>query len=182
MAASHPDDSSVGCVLRNLVRHPVRYFVRRWNWKSAVLSSLFRSTLFFIANLSAGLPAARSAFLTELIFRSATAGFYGALTQAFRDVRPPWAGTAAGMVVLPAATHLLEFLVHRWRGTERLGDSIALSIMFTAVSTSFNLYAMRRGTLTVGSGSQSIWSDLRRVPGLIVDFTRLILRAVFRFA
>jgi len=146
------------------------------------MSSLVRSTLFFVANLGAGLPAARSAFLTEIVFRSTTAGFYGALTQAFRDVRPVWTGTAAGMVVLPVTTHLLEFVVHDWRGTERLGESIALSVGFTALSTSFNLYAMRRGALTVGDGSQSLWCDLRRVPRLLLDFSRIIVRGICRFA
>lgn len=42
MVDPHPDGPSIGCVLRSLCRHPVRYF-RRWNWKSAVLSSLVRS-------------------------------------------------------------------------------------------------------------------------------------------
>ena len=127
MVDPHTDGSSIGCVLRSLCRDPVRYFVRRWNWKSAVLSSLLRSSLFFVANIGAGLPAARSAFLTELIFRATTAGFYGALTQAFRDVRPVWSGTLAGMIVLPVTTHVLEFIVHYVRGTERLSESIALS-------------------------------------------------------
>ena len=156
--------------------------LRRWNWKSAVLSSLIRSGLFFIANLGAGFSAARSAFLTELLFRSTTAGFYGALTQAFRDVRPIWTGTVAGMVLLPVTTHLLEFVVHYLRGTERLGASIGLSVAFTALSTSFNLYAMRRGALTVGDGSQSLRRDLLGLPRLIVDFTRVIVRGLFRFA
>jgi hypothetical protein len=173
---------SIGCVLRNLTRRPVLYLVRRWNWKSAVLSSLVRSVLFFVANIGAGLPAARSAFLTELVFRSSTAGFYGALTQALRDARPVWTGTVAGMVLLPVTTHLLEFAVHSLRGTERLGASIALSVAFTALSTSFNLYAMRRGALTVGEGSQSLSHDLRRMPLLVLDFARTIARGLFRFA
>ena len=160
----------------------MRYFVRRWNWKSAVLSSLLRSSLFFAANIGAGLPAARSAFLTELIFRAITAGFYGALTQAFRDVRPVWSGTLAGMIVLPVTTHVLEFIVHYARGTERLSESIALSAGFTALSTGFNLYAMRHGALTVGEGSQSLGRDLRAVPALLTGFTRAVIRGIFRFA
>lgn len=160
----------------------MQYFVRRWNWKSAVLSSLVRSTLFFVANIGAGLPAARSAFLTELIFRSTTAGFYGALTQAFRDVRPAWTGTAAGMILLPVTTHTLEYIVHHLRGTERLGESIALSVGFTAISTGFNLYAMRRGVFTVGDGSQTLWRDLGRVPSLLLDFGRVITRGILRVA
>lgn len=178
----HTDGPSIGCVLRNLCRDPVRHFLHRWNWKSAVLSSLVRSTLFFVANIGAGLPAARSAFLTELVFRATTAGFYGALTQAFRDVRPVWSGTLAGMIVLPVTTHLLEFIVHYVRGTERLSESIALSVCFTALSTSFNLYAMRHGALTVGDGSQSLARDLRAVPRLLTGFTRSIIRGILRFA
>jgi hypothetical protein len=42
--------------------------------------------------------------------RCTTAGFYGALTQAFRDAHPPIAGTIAAMIILPIVTHLLEFL------------------------------------------------------------------------
>lgn len=178
----HTDGPSIGCVLRNICRDPVRYFIRRWNWKSAVLSSLVRSTLFFIANIGAGLPAARSAFLTELVFRSATAGFYGALTQAFRDVRPIWTSTLAGIIVLPILTHALELIVHYFRRTERLGQSIALSLVFTALSTSFNLHAMRHGALTVGEGSQSLARDLRAVPRLVMTFARSLLRGLIRFA
>jgi uncharacterized membrane protein YagU involved in acid resistance len=176
------DGPSIGCVLLDLIRHPVDHFIRRWNWKSAVLSSIVRSTLFFLANLDAGLSAARAAFLTELIFRSSTAGFYGALTQAFRQIRPVWTGTLAGMIVLPLVAHLLEFIVHYLRGTARLGESITLSVGFTALSTSFNLFAMRRGALTVGEGSQSLWHDVCRIPRLIADFTASLLRGLLRLA
>ena len=105
---------------------------------------------FFGANRAAGLDAAVAAMITEFCFRISTAGFYGAVTQAFRRVEPPHAGTIAAMVVLPLLTHSLEFVVHWWRGTPELGLSILASVMFTAVSTSFNLFAMRRGAFVVG--------------------------------
>jgi hypothetical protein len=65
-----------------LLRHPYKYLLQRWNWKSAVLSSLLRASLFFVTNLVAGLPAAIAAMKTELVFREITSGFYGALTEA----------------------------------------------------------------------------------------------------
>lgn len=169
-------------MLWNLVRHPVRHFISRWNWKSAVLSSAVRSTLFFVVNLQGGLPAAQAAFLTELVFRACTAGFYGALTQAFRHVRPAWQGTLAAVVLLPLSTHTLELAVHYTRGTSRLAQSIAVSVVFTAFSTAFNLYAMRQGALVVGEGRASIWEDLRRTPRLIGEFASGILRGFTRFA
>jgi hypothetical protein len=161
---------SVGMILRELVRHPIRYFVHGWNWKSAVLSSTIRSTLFFAVNAGAGLEAARSAFVTELVFRATTAGFYGSITQAFRSAQPPWPGTLAAMLLLPAAAHLLEGVVHRMRGTAELAASIGASVALTVVSTAFNLFAMRRGALIVGQGSRSLWSDLRRTPSLLLAF------------
>jgi hypothetical protein len=48
--------------------------------------------------------------------------------------------------------------------------SIAASVVFTALSTLFNLYAMRRGALIVGAGRGSLLEDLRRSPALLADF------------
>jgi hypothetical protein len=172
----HQSGRPLSRILRDLATHPQTHLLRCWNWKSAVLSSGFRSTLFFVANLSAGLDAATAAFVTELLYRGVTAGFYGALTQAFRDARPAWAGTVAAMLILPAIAHAIEFAVHWLRGTARLADSLALSIAFTALSTCFNLFAMRRGALTVGSGCTSLWTDLRRVPALLAAFAIDLVR------
>ena len=38
--------------------------------------------------------------LTEFCYRAITAGFYGALTQAFRKVEPLWQGTLAALAVI----------------------------------------------------------------------------------
>jgi hypothetical protein len=179
-AALDTDHVTLRQALTDLVRHPVTHLVKRWNWKSAILSSAIRSTLFFAANLSAGLDAAQAAFLTELVFRCTTAGFYGALTQAFRRVQPVWVGMTAGMLLLPLATHVLEFFVHWMRGTERLGASLAVSIAFTSISTSFNLFAMRRGALVVGVAGQSIWRDLVALPRLMVLFVASLARSCVR--
>ena len=141
-----------------------------WNYKSAVLSALVRAPVFFAANLSAGADAALAAFVTEFVFRFATAGFYGALTQAFRRVEPALHGTVAAVVVLPTVAHTLEFAVHWLRGTPELAVSIAASIAFTALSTAFNLFAMRRGALIAGEGGASLLADLRRMPRLVLSF------------
>jgi hypothetical protein len=174
----HSVDQSVGSVLIDLVSHPVRRLVRRWNWKSAVLSSGFRSTIFFLTNLSAGIDAAVAAMVTELTFRGVTAGFYGALTQSFRHATPAWLATLTVMVLLPAATHTVELLVHWLRGTERLQASVLASCVFTAVSTTFNLFAMRRGALIVGDGRQSLANDLLNMPRLIAAFVVTIALVV----
>ena len=156
-----------------LLGDPGEYLVRRWNWKSALLSSLMRATLFFATNLAAGLPAAIAAMKTELVFRGLTSGFYGALTEAFREAEPPWAAAVTVMLLLPVANHSLEFLFHWLRSTEKLLPSILASLIVTAFSTLFNFYVMRRGALIVGSGHHSLGKDLLRLPGLVLDFVTL---------
>jgi hypothetical protein len=171
---------TVGAVLLGLICHPLRHLVRRWNWKSALLSSLFRATIFFFTNLISGWNAAVGAMLTELVFRGATSGFYGAITESFSEARPAWAATAAAMVALPCMAHSLEFLVHWLRGTPKLGLSIGTSMIFTAFSTAFNLYAMRRGVLTTNGKSGSLLGDLSRIPSLLLSFILAGPRAVLR--
>jgi hypothetical protein len=163
-----------------LLREPVKYLLHRWNWKSALLSSILRASLFFAANLSAGLPAAVAAMQTELVFRGITSGFYGALTEAFREAEPPWAAALTVMFLLPVANHSLEFFVHWMRGTQKLLPSIVASMILTAFSTLFNFYVMRRGALIVGSGRHSLGRDLLRLPRLAVDFVTWLPRYLIR--
>ena len=179
-----PDQNgtTVHAVILGILRDPVGTLLLRWNWKAAVLSSLLRASIFFLVNLTAGWRAAVGAMLAELVLRSLTSGFYGAITEAFSAAHPAWKATAVTMVCLPILNHGLEFLVHWLRHTPALGASIAASMAFTSLSTAFNLYAMRRGVLTVGGGSKSLLHDLVRVPKLLFHFAcegpRLLLSLV----
>jgi len=171
---------TVADVLKGFVTRPGETLIRRWNWKSAFLSSLFRASIFFFTNLAAGWHAALGALLAELILRGATSGFYGAITESFSEARPVAAAMMTAMVVLPVANHSMEFLVHWLRGTPNLGASITASVIFTALSTSFNVYAMRHGVLTVGGKSKSLREDLARVLPLLGQFLLAGPRAVIR--
>src|SRR5262249_5962798 len=111
-AAPSRRQESVGAVLTNIFRHPVERVLMKWNWKSALTSSIIRATIFFVVNLRAGWKAAVGAMFAELIFRSIFSGICGSLTESFRDASPRWAATLAVMVLLPIANHSLEFLLH----------------------------------------------------------------------
>jgi hypothetical protein len=128
------------------------------------------------------MPAAIAATKTELVFRGVTSGFYGALTEAFREAEPPWAAAMTVMILLPVANHSVELLVHWMRGTQRLIPSIIASVILTAFSTLFNFYVMRRGVLIVGSGRHSLRTDLSRLPRLVVDFVTWLPRYFLRKA
>jgi hypothetical protein len=172
---------SVAGVLRELARNPVGLLIRRWNWKSALLSSLFRAVIFFFANLAAGWRAALGAMSVELLYRGVSAGFFGALTQSFRRAQPAWLATMAAMVLLPLGSHSLELAVHWARGTPKLAASIVSSVIFTVLSTLFHLYAMRRGILIVGSGSRSMAADFRAMPRIVGGFLAVLPLALWRF-
>jgi hypothetical protein len=174
------EPATVAHVFVWLLHHPGEAFFRRWNYKSAVLSSLVRGSLFFVVNLGAGPEAATAAMLTEWGFRACTSGFYGALTQAFRRAEPKWLAMLCVLLLLPAVSHGLELAVHWWRGTPELVTSIAASVLLTVVSTGFNLFAMRRGVLVVGDGGRPILEDLRRMPELIVAFITFLTHSCAR--
>src|SRR5262245_2135140 len=114
-----------------------------WNYKTALLSACVRAAVFFTATLNAGAGAATGAMLAEFSFRFVASGFYGALTQAFRRVEPRVVGTVGALLLVPALGHAGEFVVHSWRGTPNLMAALSASVLFTCVSTAFNLFAMR---------------------------------------
>jgi hypothetical protein len=164
---------TIGAVLRELRKAPGELLVRRWNWKSALYSSICRSALFFAVNVGAGLGEAAGAMGAEFVYRAATAGFYGALTQAFRKVEPRWHGAVAATSMLVVVSHTIEFAIHWLRGTPNLAGSIGASVAFTAASTLFNLHAMRQGVLVTGAEGKSLGADLRILPSIVAAiFTR----------
>jgi hypothetical protein len=154
----------------DLSHHPYEYLVRRWNWKAGVISGMLRGGIFFTANLSAGREAAMGAMLAEFCYRILFSGGIGSLTEAMRKCEPAWAASLLASVLLPVLGHLVEFTVHYLRGTPRLGTSVAASIGFSALSTLFNLYAMRRGFLVVGGERRTLLQDMAALPRLLAGF------------
>ena len=155
---------TLSTALRSMATRPYDLLIRRWNWKAAFFSSVIRGIIFLLANLSSGWRAAVGAMLAEWTYRAFTSGFYGAMTQMLGEVEPAWQAAIAAMILLPLSSHSLEFVVHWLRHTPHLKASIIASMSFTVVSTLFNFYAMRRGTMVVGKNAASLSADLRAMP------------------
>jgi len=179
-AKSPPGAVSLLSVLRWACAHPIELFIRRWNWKSAVFSALFRGLIFFTLNLKAGWRAAVGAMLAEFVWRTATSGGWGAATQMLCSVRPMWQALFGSMFVVPLVAHTLEFIIHYTRGTPVLAKSILVSICFTQISDLFNLYVMSNGAMLVGDGARPFGEDMRRVPALIGGFLLVLPRLAMR--
>ena len=160
--------------LYGLLSRPVELVVRRWNWKAALTSSVVRGLIFFFANIGSGWHAALGAMSAEYLYRAITSGFYGAITQHLGEVEPEWEGAVCAMIVLPLASHSLEFLVHWLRATPHLKTSIVAWLCFTVFSTLFNHYAMRRAAMVVGQHSKSIGHDMRAMPRMITGFVAVM--------
>lgn len=169
-------------VLADVWAHPGEHLLRRWNWKSAVTSALIRGVLFFSTNFRSGWRAAAGAMIAEFIYRTAISGFYGSITQSFRHAEPAWAAALFVMVVLPVTSHAIEFTVHYLRGTPQLLPSIIVSVIFTAVATMFNYYAMRRGVLVVDEGRGSMLDDFKAMPRVLGGFLIAGPAALWRLA
>lgn len=170
---------SVSEALADLFRNPWRLLLR-WNWKTALLSACVRGTIFFVANIGAGLGAAIGAMSVEAALFATLSGFYGAMAQSFRRAQPAWAATLVVMALVPVVNHTLEYLLHYASGTKRIAAGVAASISLSVLSASFNLFAMRRGVLVVGDERASLIDDLRRMPRVVFDFVLAIPRALWR--
>ncbi len=165
-----------GAVIADLVRHPLRRLVWQWNWKAALMSCLLRSLIFFTVNLTAGLSSALDALLTEFMYRAIMTGFLASLSQAFRRVQQAWKASLILMLVLPAIAHGIEFTVHSLRGTARLYESVAVSVLFSMFSVVLSYMLQRRSLLVVGEGGRPLLTDVVSMPGVILDL--LLLKPV----
>jgi hypothetical protein len=126
--------------------------------------------VFFGANLAVGLNAALAAAGLEFAYRLVAAGFYGSLTQQFSRRSTRWS-TIAALVVVPGLTHAAEYAVHRGAGTARVGLAVLASVGLSVLTTRVSLFAMRRGLLVSGHGSQPLSADLRQLLLLAVGLT-----------
>jgi hypothetical protein len=163
-----------------LRRQPRSVFLDHWNWKAAVLSASMRGAIFFTTNLTAGVDAAVQALTVDAIFRIPLVGLYAAATQAFAQAEPPWAASLMVIVIVPAIAHTAELVVHFVARTPELRRSMLVSVAFSALSSGFELFAMRRGVLVVGDDARSFGADLRRLPQLVADFAIALPMAAVR--
>ena len=164
------DAPPLGQALLDLLRDPATVLLRRWNWKAAALSILFRAPVYVIASLHSGWRETLAALFAEFAVCAGTAGFYGAFVQAIRNAQPAWATALVLTIFLPAVMQAVEYLVHWLRGTHHLHAVLIGSVVVSALSSLFNWFAMKRGTLLVGDEGKSFHRDLKRLPLLAVSF------------
>ena len=165
--------TTLGGAVADILRHPVDRLIRNWNWKVALISAALRTTIFFTVNLTASWNSAVAAALTELCYRAPMVGTLAALSQSFRRVQPAWVGSVVMMAVLPAMGHGIEFTVHWFRGTEKLSESVAVSVAFSVATTGLNYLLHRRDVLVVGHGATPFLADILQVAPHLFD---LLLR------
>jgi hypothetical protein len=150
-------------VIFDLVRHPSQ-IVRLWNWTSALLSLILRGPIFLVASIRHGWEASLAAVFAESLFCVVTAGSYGAIVQTLRNAEPQWLTASFLTLVVPAIFQVVEYALHRFRGTPHLRLAEIVSVVISGLSALFNWYAMRRGTLLVGDEGDTFGQDLRRLP------------------
>lgn len=169
--------SKVLDVTFELLKHPFNALVLRWNWKAAVLSAVLRAPIFFFTYLfkKDGLKLAIGAALVQSLFRLIFGGVNGAIIQSYSRVEPAWHAVLTVPLILAAFSHVIEFGVQtiydNQTGVNGKGRAITASVVVSAISAVFNLFAMRRGALLVKDETQqSIWRDLKQMPWIALEF------------
>lgn len=144
------------------------------------MSVAFRVPVFAAVTVQQGLDAMTGAVLAEAMVCAVYAGCYAGVVQWIRNRRPVWLTALIIAVVLPALGQLLEYAVHTWRSTPHRILAVIISSILSALSSLFNWYAMRQGTLLVGDERSSLLADLRRLPLLLGRFLLLAPRWLLR--
>lgn len=168
---------SFAALLSSIARRP-QQILALWNWKNAVLSVILRGPIFLIAAARHGWQAATAAVVTESVFCAVTAGFYGAVVQTLKDAEPQWLTGIVLVVIMPLTFQVLEYVLHWFMGTPHLRVAAIVSFFVAAVSSLFNWYAMRRGTLLVGGEGTGFGNDLICLPRLLFTFFALLPRKI----
>lgn len=189
-----PAATRVSEVFRMIAHHPFEMLVKRWNWKSALLSAFLRSMIYLTTYLvkKDGLKAALGAMAVEFGLRIFTAGTSGTLVQAFRKANPVWVSMLICSVALPIFSHAVEFIVHFLHEytvsqiynapmNQSRKSGFIVSVIFSVVSVVFNLFAVRRGVLVVGGDEhQSFWKDMKQMPKVIWQFLTFPIVFIWR--
>lgn len=192
----HELEIPLGEVLRSLASHPLQ-IITRWNWKAALIGACLRASFYFTVYQAAreNMRAALTAAGVELAFRFFTSGASGSLVQSFRHATPAWLATVVVTITLPLISHSVEYVTHYVQevyfdgvlpGSQNNGRqwAFAFSVLFSALSAMFNLFAMRHGVLLVGAGKEtrSLWSDFKKLPVLMWEFVIYLPLLIIRFA
>lgn len=136
--------------------------------------------MFFATNLTVSLGAAWRALFVSLLLRVPMAGVVGSMIQEFRRVEPVWVASLFVVVLLPAATHVVEFAIHWAARTPALRASLVASVALSAVTSAFDLFAVRRGLMVVGAEGRPLMQDLRLLPATAGAFVLAVPRGVVR--
>lgn len=192
----HEPEIPLAEVFRSLFSHPLQ-IITRWNWKAAFLGATLRASFYFTVYQAAreNMRAALTAAIVELGFRFFTSGVSGSLVQSFRRAAPAWLATLIVTISLPVFSHSIEYLTHYVQEVYFAGVlpasennarqyAFALSVLFSAFSAMFNLFAMRHGVLLVGAGreTKSLWSDFKKIPALVFEFITYLPLLIIRLA
>jgi len=172
MPAPSPPSDRIGSVAGYILAHPWEVFIERWNWKTAVLSGVFRGIAFVLpmARLM-GNEALRSLCI-ELGFRIAIGGFWGSLLQSFRNAEPAWLARLSVAVALPTLVHLIEYAAFRAGHVTHIRTGMIVSVAISISSLLVNLRFMRDGLLITGGDGESLATDLKRIPAALAAMLR----------
>jgi hypothetical protein len=165
-----------------VVTHPWQTFIERWNWKAALLSALFRGAAFALPMARMAGSEALPGIVIEIGFRVAIGGFWGALLQAFRRAQPAWLASLSIAVILPAAAQVLEYVALQAGRASHLNTAMAISVIISVGSLLMNMGLMRQELLVTEAGSDSLLSDLRRIPPALACMVGSGLRACRRLS
>jgi hypothetical protein len=153
------------------VTHARQVFITDWNWKTALLSAVFRLAV-WPASKAAGArlvaPGALRGLLIQFHFRFAIGGFWRSLLQAIALRSPRGWRSLDDRALARLRPQVRVPGSAGWR-RDTYWNVPFVSFVFTAPSLLVNWVLMRKGILITGRGASSLATDLRRIFGGLIE-------------
>ena len=149
---------------------PWLFALTHWNWKVVLITAVFRALACMAALRNTQTHARQHFGLVEAGYVLLTAGIFSALQQQSLGMKPRRLAWLVTVIVVPLVSLGADVLVHHWLDQVSAHTLGIGALVFTLVSAMFHWHIMQNGALLIGEDSNSFWTDMKRMPRLVLSF------------
>jgi hypothetical protein len=149
---------------------PWLFLFTHWNWKVVLLTAVCRGVACMAALRHTQAHTRQHFGLVEAGYVLLTAGIFSALQQQSLEIKSRRLAWLITVVAVPLVSLGADALVHQWLDKVSAHALGIGALVFTLVSAMFHWHIMQNGAMLVGESSSSLWTDMKRMPKLLLSF------------
>jgi hypothetical protein len=149
---------------------PWLFALTHWNWKVVLITAICRAIACMAALRHTQAHAREHFGLVEAGYVLLTAGVFSALQQQSLGIKTRRLAWLVTVIIVPLVSLGADVLVHQWLDQVNAHTLGIGALAFTLISAMFHWHIMQHGAMLVGESSSSFWTDMKRMPKLLLSF------------